>query len=269
MSKTGLSERQKALLYELARLGSPVDLSVAVTEVEKERVEIEQVGGIHESRLFELQDGRFACMADIAVTNQTARTIDLVDVEMRASWDDSVFEWLKPLQVKSQAGAKRGRRHAVYQFPRDCGPQWEYGEVINHHLVELRKLPGKRRLEGLLLGIGGLMPAGLRHGQWLDMHLTIIGSDHTEYATTIRLWTERLPARAKIVKAREMRLRKPIGTGNMPALTDLAPELLGRHEHLAASSTNRVPSRARRGTGEGGHRSLGKGSEKHKLRREG
>ena len=46
------------------------------------------------------------------------------------------------------------------------------------------------------------MPAGLRHGQWLDMVLTIIGSDHAEYSTTLSLWTERLQVRTKIVKAR-------------------------------------------------------------------
>ena len=83
MNKTALNARLKASLEELARLGSPVDLSVAVTEVENEKVEIEQVGGVFESHLFELQDGRVACIADIAVTNQTSRTIDLIDVELR------------------------------------------------------------------------------------------------------------------------------------------------------------------------------------------
>ena len=73
MNKTASNARLKASLEELAQLGSPVDLSVAVTEVENEKVEIEQVGGINESHLFELQDGRVACMADIAVTNQTVK----------------------------------------------------------------------------------------------------------------------------------------------------------------------------------------------------
>ena len=152
MNRTASNARLKALLEELAQLGSPVDLSVAVTEVENEKVEIEQVGGINESRLFELEDGRVAYMADIAVTNQTARTIDVVDVELRAPWDDSLFQWLTPLQVKSQGRAKRDCSHSVYQFPGEPGLQFEYGEVINHHLVERRKLPGKRRLEGLALG---------------------------------------------------------------------------------------------------------------------
>ena len=107
MNKTASNARLKASLEELARFGCPVDSSVAVTEVENEKVEIEQVGGIIESHLFELEDGRVACMAYIAVTNQTARTIDVVDVELRATWDDSVFQWLTPTQVKFYTRAKR------------------------------------------------------------------------------------------------------------------------------------------------------------------
>lgn len=201
MNKTASNARLKASLEDLARFGCPVDLSVAVTAVENEKVEIEQVGGIHESHIFQLQDRRVACMADIALTNHAARTIDVIDVELRAPWDNSLFEWLLPRQVKFQTRAKPDCSHSVYQFP-GGGPEFEYREVINHHLLERKKLPGKRRLEGWLLGIGGLMPTGLRHGQWLDMPLTIIGSDHAEYSTTIRLWTERLQARTKIVKTR-------------------------------------------------------------------
>lgn len=210
MNKTASNARFKASLEELAQSGSPVDLSVSETEVENEKVEIEQVGGIYESRLFELEDGRVAYMADIAVTNQTARTIDVIDVQLRATWDDSLFGWLTPLQVKSQGRGKRGRSYAVYQFPGEGGLQLGCSEVINPLLVERRKLPGQRRLEGWLLAIGGLMPAGPRHGQWVDLSLTIIGSDHAEYSTTLCLCTERLPARTKIAKPRTSIFPKPV-----------------------------------------------------------
>ena len=45
-------------------------------------------------------------------------------------------------------------------------------------------------------------PSGLRHGQWQDIQLTIIGADHAEYSTSITLWTERLYSRMKIVRPR-------------------------------------------------------------------
>ncbi len=202
MNNIASNARLKASLEELARFGCPVDLSVALTGVENEKVEIEQVGGIHESHIFELEDGRVACMANISVTNQRTRTIDVTDVELRASWDGSLFEWLTPLQVRSESRAKRGCNYSVYQFPGKHGMQLDYSEVVNHVLLERRRLPGKRQIRGWLLGIGGLMPDMFRHGEWHDMLFTIIASGHAEYSTTISLWTERVAVRPKILKTR-------------------------------------------------------------------
>ena len=103
MNKIAEQARLRASLEESARFGSPVDLSVADTEVEDGKVQIEQVGWVHGSHLFELQDGRVACMVDIAVTNQTSRTIHVVDVELRATWEDSFFEWLLPVEIHTHA----------------------------------------------------------------------------------------------------------------------------------------------------------------------
>jgi hypothetical protein len=202
MNKTASNARLKASLEELEGFGCSVDLSVAVTAVENKKVEIAQVGGVFESQIFQLQDRRVAFIADIAVTNQTSRTIDVIDVELRTPWDNWLFEWLTPFQVKSQGRAKRESSHSVYQFQGECGLQWEYSEVINHRLLERKKLPGNRRLEGLLLGIGRFMPDNLVHGELLEMSLTIIGADYAEYSEPIRLWTERLYAQTKIVKTR-------------------------------------------------------------------
>src|ERR1019366_4095024 len=62
--------------------------------------------------------------------------------------------------------------------------------------------------EGWLLGIGGRMPAELRHGQWLDLSLAIIGSDHTKSPTTIQLPAERLEARPKTVTPQTSRFER-------------------------------------------------------------
>jgi hypothetical protein len=123
----------------------------------------------------------------------------VVDVELRATWEDSFFEWLLPVEIHTHA--KRDCSYSVYRFP-GPGPEFACKEVINHHLLERKRLPAKLPLEGWLLGIGGLMPPGLHHGQWQDMRLTIIAADHAEYSTTLRLWTERLLARTKIGKTR-------------------------------------------------------------------
>jgi hypothetical protein len=200
MNKIAEQARLKASLEELARFGSPVDSTVADLRIENEKVEVEQLGGPFESQILELPTGCVAYMVDIAVTNQTSRTIDLIEVELRTPWDDNFFQWLQPEPFKFQLHGKRGRSHSVYHFA-ETELRFTSEQVINRNLVELRKVR-KGRQEGLLLAIGGRMPAGLRHGQELDMPLTIIGSDHAEYSTTLRLWTERLLARPKVVKTR-------------------------------------------------------------------
>lgn len=60
-----------ALLREMSAVGVPVDLSAAEAElVAKLDVEIEQVGGVHESMIFDLSDGRVGCLIDILIVNQ-------------------------------------------------------------------------------------------------------------------------------------------------------------------------------------------------------
>jgi hypothetical protein len=226
MNKTASNARLKASLEELARFGCPVDESVAVTEVENEDVEIEQVGGIVLSQIFPLQDRRVGCIVDIGVTNRTSRTIDLIDVELRTPWDNRLLEWLLPSQVKFQTSRKRDCSALVYRFP-GPGPEFAYNEVINHHLLERKKLPGKCWLEGWLLGIGGFMPDNLVHGDWLEMPLTIIGA-HAEYTTTTHLWTERLLVGAKIAKTR----------------TSIFPNLVEEEAVRARDITRTAPLRA-------------------------
>jgi hypothetical protein len=215
MNKIASNARLKASLEELARFGCPVDLSVAVTEVEDEKVELEQVGGITESCLFELEDGRVACMAYIAATNQTSRTIDLYEVELRTPWDNGLLEWLLPTQIKFQIRGKPKCTPLLYRFP-GSGLEFAYNEVINHYLVERKRLPGQRRLEGWFLAMGGRMPGELRHGQEVDLDLTIIAADHAEYSTTLRFWTERILAPRKIAKARRNIFATPAAEEAMP-----------------------------------------------------
>jgi len=203
MSRTALKTAElHASLAELKRAGSPVDLSVAPKPDDRETVEIEQVGGIHDSAIFELPDGHVAVRADIAVTNQTTRAIDVIDIELRTPWVGSLWDWLKPQRIRFQGRAKPDSSFEVYQFPGKNGLQLPYEDVINHVLLGRRRLPGRCQVQGWLLGIGRRMPAELRHGQWLDLSLVLIGSDHREYPSTIRLWTERLDPRPKMVTPR-------------------------------------------------------------------
>ena len=202
MNKIAEQARLRASLEESARFGSPVDLSVADPRNENEKVEIEQLGGPLESRAFELPNRRIGYMAYMAVTTHRTRTTHVIDLELRGPWDDPFFQWLLPSRVNFLSSAKRARSQLVYEFPSEPGLVFPYDEVINHHLLERKKLPGNCPLEGWLLGIGGLMPDNLVHGELLEMSLTIIGADHAEYSASIRLWTERLLVRPTIVTKR-------------------------------------------------------------------
>jgi len=218
--------RLREVLEELAQLGSSVDPSVADADVQLEKVEIKQVGGIHESRIFELQDGRWAFAVYLAVTNHTSRTIDVVDVELRNVWDDDRIEWLTAREVKTQERGKRVCYH-FYKFPGSCGLELPYDDVINHHLIEHRRLPAKRRLNGWLLGIGGLMPPELLHGQWVKPTLAIIGAGHVEYPTTIYLWTDRIEARPKNKQRRTSLFARAEERESTPVVPVSAPRSAG------------------------------------------
>jgi hypothetical protein len=190
----------RASLAELAQLGSPVDLSVAGIEAENEAVEIAQFGGVDDSKIFELQDGRAACMVDIVVINHASTPIYVREVELRTSWGEDQWDWLKPEPISFQGCKKRQSVYWAYRFPGTRGLELEPDVVINHLLLPDKKLPSGCPLRGFLLGIGGLMPDELSHGQWLKPTLVIVGSDHTEYASTIELRTERLETRPRMVK---------------------------------------------------------------------
>jgi hypothetical protein len=178
-------------------LGSPVDLSVATQEFRSPEVEIWQSGGVNDSYVFELEDGRIACILDAGVCTHTSKPIYIEDVELRMPWK-STFQWLTPHKVTS-----RNRRGAAtssyeeYRFPGRNGPELDSKDVINHVLIERKILPARRPICGWLLAIGDLMPRHLFRGGWIDAVLVITTSDHTEFCEPIHLWIERSERRRR------------------------------------------------------------------------
>ena len=187
----------RASLEELNALGSPVDFSVADNDEENVKVEIEQVGGVHESMIFELGNGRVGYMVDLTITNQTSRNIYPIGLELRTPWEDDFFEWLTPHPFTIKCRKKRDISYEAYRFPGKNGLELRCKEVLNHLLEEGRRLIPKRPFHGWLLATGGPMPAHLQHGQWLGVTLAIIASDHIEYTRKLRLWTDRLASKPK------------------------------------------------------------------------
>jgi hypothetical protein len=181
LSRSGLAVSLRAL----AESGSLVDISVGDAAHERADVEIRQVG---ESMVFELPSGLTGYILDVAITNQTSRTIYCPDIDLELSWEDSLFNWL-PNPMES--GKTRS-----YRFP-GSGLEFHRDLVINHTLLENGRLTPKRSVQGLLLATGWPMPESLRHGQWVDATLTLTASNHEEYASIVHLWTDRLEVKPK------------------------------------------------------------------------
>ena len=208
MRKTQDNAKLGADLCELAAAGSTVDCSVARIPEENAEVEIYLVGGVHESMVFELPDGRAGYILDLEIINQTSKAIYcLPETELRMPWEDASFSWLPDPKETGRASSyfvrKNGRRERVnvasesYCF--SGGAQLEYSRelVLNHILLKGCSLqPGCPRT-GLLLATGGPMPHDVRHGQWLEPTLALTASDHREYTAQIRLWTDRLEVKPK------------------------------------------------------------------------
>jgi hypothetical protein len=185
-------------------------------EQPKAKLEILQVGAIHDSRIFELDSGRAGYMIDLRLTNHTSRPM-YVDVELRLPWHDEMFDWLMATEIPSHFRGKDGSYRA-YRFPGRHALEFPCEEVLNHRLAEGGCLPIKRPVRGLLLASGGLLPADLKHGQGLDGTLALIDSDHNEYIQTIKLWTERLELRPSVMVRRRTRLRDDLSSSTNRAV---------------------------------------------------
>jgi hypothetical protein len=217
------SVRLAANLRELAAAGSTVDCSVAGGTEENTEVEIYQVGGIHDSMVFELPHGRTGYILDLGFINQTSKPIYfLPETELWMSWEDSWFSWLpdpkETGQTTSYIVRKNGRRERIdvasesYCFP--GGAQLEYPRelVLNHILLKGCSLQPGCPLTGLLLATGGPMPHDVRHGQWLQPTLVLTASDHREYTRQIRLWTDRMEVDEERGTRRSSLHQDPLGS---------------------------------------------------------
>jgi len=204
----------RGLLEQLASTGSPVDLSVA-DDLERQGLEIQQTGGIYDSKLFELESGRLGFIASLALTNLNARSIQVVDLQLRSTHIDDWFDWLQPRELRSSRYSKKC--YPAYLFPGRHELPLPFAEVLNHILLDGGLLRAKRRHDGWLLGVGGLMPAGLAHGQCLGLTIAIIGSDHSEYTQTLHLFVERNRKPRKLQKRRsDLFERAPVPGNELP-----------------------------------------------------
>ncbi len=223
MGKTQDNVGLDARLRALAAAGSTVDCSVAEAPEENLEVEIYLVGGVHESRVFELPDRRAGYILDLAFVNQTSKVIHcLPEAELRMSWDDALFAWLPDPKetertfsyTRRKRDGSRERVEAAYEsycFPGGAQLEYPHDLVLNHILLKGCALQPGCPLKGLLLATGGPLPYDLRHGQWLKPTLALTASNHRKYTAQLQLWTERLEVDQKKATKTPNLYQKPFG----------------------------------------------------------
>jgi hypothetical protein len=191
------------LVSELRDVG--VITGTALTEAEAPRKEIliEQVGAMIESQVFRLARGQVGYMMSIAVTNQSQRGVDVIAVELRTNWEQRFFQWLQPVSLGPSASrAKKEPTRDVYRFP-GTEVWYERNQVINERLLESRRLPAKRRLEGVLLAIGSDIPFQLINTESEEVTLAITTVDCEESAK-LQLWIDRTELPEKSMPRRKL-----------------------------------------------------------------
>ena len=203
-------------LKELAEVGSPVDIPVVDMKDQRPDLQIAQVGGVHESTLFDLPNGGWGCILDLEIINQTSKTIYCSGIpELRTPWEDSFFSWLPdpretPRRIRYYRTKSNGRRERIdtvsesYFFPGGAQLEFPRALVLNHRLEHGVLAPG-RPLYGLLLATGSRMPSELLHGQSLELTFSITSSRHVEYTEKVQLWIDRLQAKPKPARKHNLR----------------------------------------------------------------
>ena len=113
-AKKWSGEELRLALEELAAFGSPVDLSVVQEDLS---LNIQQVGGVSDSIIFDLPHHRAGYILDMEFLNLRSTTIYLRNIELQLPWADSWFSGCPTLGPRIMTRRKRQVRS---QHGRGC-----------------------------------------------------------------------------------------------------------------------------------------------------
>ena len=154
---------------------------------------IEQVSGLTESLVFDLDDGGAAYILSAIITNHLPRPVRIQDFHLEPPWPDPHFRWLED----PPPGAPQRN---LYCFP-GLAPEFDRDVVINGcrgKRIKARLQPG-RFIEGLLLGMGPEpIPDRYEHGCLVDMKLSVFVQAETCFSSTVSVWVKRTRRSVKL-----------------------------------------------------------------------
>jgi hypothetical protein len=201
------------LAYRLKDHGCPLDLQF-FQQAENGRsrsLRIRQVGGLAESRVFDLETSGAGCMLDLEIVNDLGRGIYLRGFELELPWQDDLFSWLPDPR-------ERGKKPELYRF---AGDHLEYERkiVINRLVPSFTKFRKGDLVAGLVLGQGPReIPDGYKHGEELHAKFSVIDQFDTPHSADVVLYIDRgarllRPRRPKKARRSLFTQSRPVGEG--------------------------------------------------------
>ena len=165
--------------YKLRALGVLLEIA------ESNDLIIKQLGGVTETRAFDLNGGLgtgFIIYLSIIID---VSKYAISRFALQLPWGDTSFRWLDdPVEI--------GAPWNVYRFPGTDALEFPRGVVMNHVAGLSRMWSRGEFVKGLLLGIGSnSIPDNFRHGSEIPAFIVVEDQFETPSLSPISLWTDR------------------------------------------------------------------------------
>ena len=184
-----LKNRNAHLLAHARRLmdlGCPLNLEFFQESQDggSRALRIKQVGGVTESRVFDIEPRGMGCALDLEIVNDTGRPIYLRDFELK-------FPWSNPLFCLLSDSRRCDEEPEMYRF---TGTNLEYPKslVLNWLVKSSRRLTNGGLVAGLVLYQGPLgIPEEYKHGEQLDVNFSVLDQFDAVHSAEVTLYVDR------------------------------------------------------------------------------
>jgi hypothetical protein len=184
-----------AVARRIRAAGRPIYIAEDDAEVRGipcDGLRVRQTGGVMESQAIDCSGGT-AFILNLSITINLPK-FAISDFGLEPPWKNDSFYWLEdPHQID---GTSR-----CYRFGSRDLPEFERGQVINHHADVRRVFSSGESLKGFLLGYGfDSIPARFRHGTIIPAFVIIYDQFGRNHRSPIELQAVRNHTRPRVLR---------------------------------------------------------------------
>lgn len=182
-----MHEEEIALLRRLRDAGCPIQSDEDKTSVRPAPggLIVRQVGGVTESRAFDLDCRGTGYMLDIEIVSDVPGRVTMCEIMLILPWEDSLFSWLPDPAESAPA-------ESLYRFPGKNPLEYPRQMVINHRTYERGRLRRGDLIRGLLLATSPEpIPDRFHHGASVSAELQIFDQWEQCFHSDVSLWVDR------------------------------------------------------------------------------